>query len=354
MKKGNKKMKKMVSDQNQREEDERPVNDNKDSDERYGPIGIEKLQTAGLAMTDIKKLHEIGIFTIEALVRTPRKDLASIKGLSESKVDLMIKEASKLIYMGFQAASVMLEQRQEIIKITTGCKQLDSILEGGLEAGSITEIYGEYRCGKTQLCHTLAVTCQLPVEIGGGEGKCMYIDTEGTFRPQRIVQIAKRFGLTSGCLDNVAYARALNTDHQTQLLVMAAGLMSETRFSLIIVDSATALYRSEFNGRGELNARQIHLGRFLKGLHKLADEFGLAVIVTNQVVAANIECNTSFTGPSIKPIGGNIMAHSVTTRLSMTKGKGETRKVKVVSSPSIPEKEIELQIGEGGVQDGSL
>jgi DNA repair protein RAD51 len=336
---------------NKRENDDKPIDNNNDPEDKYGPTGIEKLQTAGLAMTDIKKLHESGIFTIEALVRTPRKDLASIKGLSESKVDRMIQEASKQVYMGFQAASAILEQRKEIIKITTGSKQLDNILEGGLEAGSITEIYGEYRCGKTQLCLTLAVTCQLPVENGGGEGKCMYIDTEGTFRPQRIVQVAKRFGLSSQCLSNVAYARALNTDHQTQLLVMAAGLMSEARFSLIIVDSATALYRSEFSGRGELNARQIHLGRFLKGLHKLADEFGLAVVVTNQVVAANIECNTAFAGPSIKPIGGNIMSHSVTTRLSMTKSKGETRKVKVVSSPSIPEREIELQIGEGGIQD---
>merc|ERR1711977_158276 len=117
----------------------------------------------------------------------------------------MLKEGSKVVFMGFQAASTMMEQRKELIQIMTGSKQLDNILEGGVETGSITEIYGEYRCGKTQLCHTLAVTCQLPVVGGGGEGKCLYIDTEGTFRPQRLVDIALRFGLNpEDCLDNVA------------------------------------------------------------------------------------------------------------------------------------------------------
>ena len=139
-------------------------------------------------------------------------------------------------------------------------------------------------CGKTQLCHTLCVTCQLPVDQGGAEGKALWIDTEGTFRPARLAQIAERFGLNpADVLDNVAYARAHNTDHQGQLLLAAASMMAEARFALIIVDSVTALYRTEFNGRGELSARQIHLGRFLRALAKLAEEFGCAVVVTNQV-----------------------------------------------------------------------
>lgn len=139
-------------------------------------------------------------------------------------------------------------------------------------------------CGKTQLCHTLCVTCQLPVDQGGAEGKALWIDTEGTFRPARLAQIAERFGLNpADVLDNVAYARAHNTDHQGQLLLAAASMMSEARFALIVVDSVTALYRTEFNGRGELSARQIHLGRFLRALAKLAEEFGCAVVVTNQV-----------------------------------------------------------------------
>merc|ERR1719221_731255 len=300
--------------------------------EKYGSISIEKLQNSGISISEIKRLHERGIYTIEALIRIPKKDLILLKAFSEAKVDKILKEASSLVYMGFQAASAILNQRKEIIRITTGSKQFDEMLEGGIEIGSITEIYGEYRCGKTQLCHTLAVTCQLPVEKDGGEGKCLYIDTEGTFRPQRLVQIAMRYGLSpKQCLDNVAYARAYNTDHQTQLLVSAASMMTECRFSLIIVDSATALYRSEFNGRGELNARQIHLGRFLRSLHRLADETGVAVIITNQVVVGNLDCGNSFIGSrkdSLKPIGGNIMAHSSTTRIEMSKGKKRSQKSK--------------------------
>lgn len=90
---------------------------------------------------------------------------------------------------------------------------MDQLLGGGVETGSITEMFGEFRTGKTQLCHTLAVTCQLPIAKGGGEGMAMYVDTEGTFRPERLIPIAKRFGLDEQqVLDNVAYARAHNTD----------------------------------------------------------------------------------------------------------------------------------------------
>lgn len=321
------------------------------SEDKTGPLSIERLQVAGVAATDIKKLRDAGIFTIEALVRTPRKDLITSVGFTEIKLDRMLKEASQLIPMGFRPASLVLKQTHELIRITTGCKALDELLDGGIESESITELHGEYRCGKTQLCHTLAVTCQLPISAGGGEGRCLYIDTEGSFRPQRLVAIASRFGLSpNDTLENVAYARAHNTDHQTQLLVAAAGVMSESRFSLIVVDSATGLYRSEFNGRGELNARQNHMGRFLRALRKLGDEFGVALVVTNQVVA-NFDNSPVFTASTVKPIGGNIMSHAATTRLSMSKGKGNTRKVRVVASPCLPDRTTEILIGDNGIQD---
>lgn len=182
-----------------------------------------------------------------------------------------------------------------------------------METGSLTELYGEFRTGKTQLCHTLCVICQLPVEQGGGEGKALYIDTEGTFRPERLSQISQRFGLDpNDVMDNVAYARAYNSEHQMQLLTQAGALMSESRFALVIVDSATALFRTDYTGRGELSTRQQNLAQFLRGLQKLADEFGVAVVVTNQVVA-NPDTGV-FAKDPLKPIGGNIMAHASTTR----------------------------------------
>ncbi|OEL24278.1 DNA repair protein RAD51-like protein A, partial [Dichanthelium oligosanthes] len=250
----------------------------------HGPFPIEQLQASGIAALDVKKLKDSGLHTVEAVAYTPRKDLLQIKGISEAKVDKIVEAASKIVPLGFTSASQLHAQRLEIIQVTTGSRELDKILEGGIETGSITEIYGEFRSGKTQLCHTLCVTCQLPLDQGGGEGKALYIDAEGTFRPQRLLQIADRFGLNGAdVLENVAYARAYNTDHQSRLLLEAASMMIETRmnsqflfplvlFALMVVDSATALYRTDFSGRGELSARQMHMAKFLRSLQKLADE----------------------------------------------------------------------------------
>lgn len=156
--------------------------------------------------------------------------------------------------MGFNTATDVYAKRAELISLTTGSRDLDKLLGGGIETGSITEIFGEFRTGKTQICHTLAVTCQLPISQGGGEGKCLYIDTEGTFRPERLLAVAEKFKLNGNeVLDNVAYARAYNTDHQMHLLIQASAMMSESRYALLIVDSATALYRTDYSGRGELS-----------------------------------------------------------------------------------------------------
>lgn len=257
--------------------------------------------------------------------------------------------------MGFTTATEMHQRRSELISITTGSKNLDTLLAGGIETGSVTEIFGEFRTGKSQLCHTLAVTCQLPFDMGGGEGKCLYIDTEGTFRPVRCLAVANRFGLNGEeVLDNVAYARAYNSDHQLQLLNQAAAMMCETRFSLLVVDSATSLYRTDFCGRGELSSRQTHLAKFMRTLQRLADEFGIAVIITNQVVSQVDGGPSAMFNPNPnKPIGGNIIAHASTTRISLKKGRGETRIAKIYDSPCLPESDCLFAIGEEGIGDPS-
>lgn len=188
------------------------------------------MQGNGITSGDIKKLQEAGYHTVESVAFAPKKNLLAIKGISEAKADKILAEASKLVPMGFTTATEFHQKRSEIIQLTTGSKEFDKLLGGGIETGSITEIFGEFRTGKTQLCHTLAVTCQLPVSQSGGEGKCLYIDTEGTFRPERLLAVADRFKLSGqDVLDNVAYARAYNTDHQTQLLIQASAMMTESR-----------------------------------------------------------------------------------------------------------------------------
>ncbi|KAH7649102.1 Rad51 [Cryptosporidium bovis] len=316
-----------------------------------GPLKLEHLLPSGLTKRDLEILRENGYHTIECLAYAPKKSLLAIKGISEQKCDKIKSACKELVAMGFCSGTEYLEARTNLIKFTTGSAQLDRLLQGGIETGSITEIFGEFRTGKTQLCHTLAVTCQLPVEHKGGEGKCLWIDTEGTFRPERIVQIAERYNLNaSDCLDNIAYARGFNTEHQMDLLQSAVAMMSESRFALMIVDSATALYRSEYNGRGELATRQSHLGQFLRALQKIADTFGVAVVITNQVMSKVDAMAAMFQNDKV-PIGGNIIAHASQTRLFLKKGRGETRICKIYDSPNLPEGDATFSITEGGVND---
>ncbi|EFE41359.1 hypothetical protein TRV_03925 [Trichophyton verrucosum HKI 0517] len=348
----------------------------------------------GLTARDIKLITDGGFHTVEAVAYTyfslisfslfssqskcyplwlpslqhrltlfrPKRVLEQIKGISEQKATKILTEGhtpllqpAKIVPMGFTTATEMHSRRADLICITTGSKQLDTLLAGGIETGSITELFGEFRTGKSQICHTLAVTCQLPFDMGGGEGKCLYIDTEGTFRPVRLLAVAQRYGLVGEeVLDNVAYARAYNSDHQLQLLNQASQMMCETRFSLLIVDSATSLYRTDFSGRGELSSRQNHLARFMRTLQRLADEFGVAVVITNQVVA-QVDGGPSamFNPDPKKPIGGNIIAHASTTRLSLKKGRGETRICKIYDSPCLPESDCLFAINEDGIGDPS-
>ncbi|CAD6582350.1 MAG: recombinase rad51 [Cyphobasidiales sp. Tagirdzhanova-0007] len=319
-------------------------------------LGIAKLTEYGLSAGDCQKLADAGFHTIEAIAFTPRKQLITVKGISEGKADKILAAANKLVPMGFTTATEFHARRSDMITITTGSKNLDTVLGGGMETGSITEMFGEFRTGKSQICHQLAVTCQLPIDMGGGEGKCLYIDTEGTFRPVRLLAIAERYGLNGEeVLDNVAYARAYNADHQLQLLIQASAMMAESRFSLLIVDSCTALYRTDFSGRGELSARQVHLAKFLRMLMRLADEFGIAVVVTNQVVASVENAGPmAGGGETKKPIGGNIMAHASTTRVSLKKGRQNCRIAKIMDSPCLPEAQGTFAINANGIDDPDL
>jgi len=196
--------------------------------------------------------------------------------------------------MGFSTGTEISAKRKDMVRLSTGSKELDTLLGGGIEACSLTELFGEFRTGKTQLCLQLCVVAQLPISKGGGEGRAMFIDTENTFRPERIEEIAIKYGLDpKETLDNISVARAKNTDHQMQLLIDACSLMAESKYALLIIDSATALYRTDYSGRGELSARQMHLAKFLRMLARLSEEFGIAVVFTNQVVA-QVDGNAMF------------------------------------------------------------
>ena len=341
------KNKKQIDDEEEENEIEKEDN-RQEEDVEYHPVDL--LQEYGLNSTDIKKLQEAGYNSLEALAFTCKKNLLAIKGINEAKADKLIKILEETLNLKIQPSSVALEERKRITRITSGSKELDTLLGGGFESNSITELFGEFRTGKTQICHTLCVTCQLPKKDGGGEGKAIYIDTEGTFRPEKLASIAERFGLDpKEAIENVFYARAYNSDHQNRLLMQVCALMCEHKFSLLIVDSATALYRTDYSGRAELSNRQMSLAKFLRNLQKIADEHKIVVVITNQVVAT-VDGN-AFGGNDKKPIGGHIMAHACQTRLYLKKGLKQNRICKIYDSPSLPEAEASYSITDRGIDD---
>jgi len=237
------------------------------------------------------------------------------------------------------------------MRISTGSKELDRILGGGIETGTVTEVFGEFRCGKSQLAATLAVTTQLDPSNGGAGGRVMILDTENAFRPERIGEIAtKRFGLEpESVLDNVLIAVCTNHEHQHEMLAAAAAKITEDNepFRLLIIDSIMGLFRVEFSGRGELAERQQKLGVHIRELVKMASIYNIAILVTNQVTA---DPGAMFTPDAKKPVGGHILAHYVHTRVYLRKGKGNQRVAKIYAGP-LPEEEATFAITEGGIVD---
>uniref|UniRef100_A0A0E0F9H1 RecA family profile 1 domain-containing protein n=1 Tax=Oryza meridionalis TaxID=40149 RepID=A0A0E0F9H1_9ORYZ len=279
---------------------------------------IDKLISQGINSGDVKKLQDAGIYTCNGLMMHTKKSLTGIKGLSEAKVDKICEAAEKLLSQGFITGSDLLIKRKSVVRITTGSQALDELLGGGIETLCITEAFGEFRSGKTQLAHTLCLHSASNPHAWGN-GKVAYIDTEGTFRPERIVPIAERFGMDANAvLDNIIYARAYTYEHQYNLLLGLAAKMAEEPFRLLIVDSVIALFRVDFSGRGELAERQQKLAQMLSRLTKIAED-----VHTNQVIA-DPGGGMFITDPK-KPAGGHVLAHAATIRLMLRKGKGEQR-----------------------------
>lgn len=225
-----------------------------------------------------------------------------------------------------------------------------------MQSMSITEVFGEFRTGKTQLCMTLCIACQLDGNGDQQSGRAAYIDTEGTFRPERLREIAKRFNLDPDeALENVAYARAFNSEHQMDLITLIAGKFAEEpgRYKLLIVDSIISLFRTDFSGRGDLGERQQRLNQMLARLARISEEFNVAVFITNQMMA-DPGATMTFVADPKKPVGGHVLAHASTTRIALRKGRNETRIAKIYDSPDLPEAEATYAIGEGGIVDATL
>ncbi|MFQ6055424.1 MAG: DNA repair and recombination protein RadA [Methanosarcinales archaeon] len=329
-------------------------------------ITIEDLPGVGNATAD--KLRDAGFESIESIAVLSPGELAAAVDIGESTASKIINAARKAADIGgFETADAIFDRRKQVGKLTTGCKSLDDLLGGGVETQAITELYGAFGSGKTQIAHQLAVNVQLPREEGGLSGSVIIIDTENTFRPERITQMVE--GLNEGdvgginenspkkydpdeFLKNIHVARAYNSNHQILLIETASELANKLKntdkpVKLLIVDSLTAHFRAEYVGRGTLAGRQQKLNKHLHDLMRFGDLNNAAIVITNQVMARP----DAFFGDPNAPIGGHVLGHTATFRLYLRKSKGEKRVARLVDSPCLPDGEAIFSVTEKGIKE---
>jgi DNA repair protein RadA len=307
----------------------------------------------GVGPVTTKKLTDAGIHNIMDLIVRGPVDVSEVTGMDRETAEKIVTKARQvlmeqgLITKDFVTATEIYKRRQDIGKISTGTQCLDELLDGGIETQALTEVYGEFGSGKTQLCLTMCVMVQKSKEEGGLGGGVLYIDTENTFRPERIVSIAQAKGMDAEkVLDNIIVARAYNSAHQTLILEEAGPVIEQHNIKLIIADSAVGLFRSEYLGRGTLSDRQQRINRFMHLLVRTAETYNCAAIATNQVMASP----DVFFGDPTRPIGGNVVAHTSTYRIYFKKS-GKKRIARMVDSPHHPEEEVIFTVTEAGVAD---
>ena len=314
-------------------------------------IRLNSLEGVGPVTT--RKLSDAGIHNVMDLIVRGPVEISEITGMERDTADKIVNKARQhmveggMIAKDFVSASEIYKHRQSIGKITTGTNCLDTLFDGGVETQALTEVYGEFGCGKTQFAHTMSVMVQKTKAEGGLEGGVLYIDTENTFRPERIVSIAQIHEMDpEKVLDNIIVARAYNSAHQTLILEEAGQVINENNIRLIVADSAVGLFRSEYLGRGTLSNRQQKLNHFVHLLSRIAETYNCAAIATNQVMASP----DVFFGDPTRPIGGNVVAHTSTYRIYFKKS-GKKRIARMVDSPHHPEEETIFALGEAGVMD---
>ncbi len=299
----------------------------------------------GVGAATAEKLMEAGYDNLLSIAVATPGEMVEVAGVTEAAARKMINFCRDQLEMGFETGEEILKKRELVLKLSSGSPALDGLLGGGFETGAIVECFGAYGSGKTQIGHALTVNCQKK-----GDAIAVYIDTENTFRPERIKQIASAAGLDPDTvLKNIRVARAYNSDHQMLLAEKVDDLINKEKLpvKLVVVDSLTAHFRAEFIGRGTLAERQQKLNKHLHSLMMLANKHNLCIYVTNQVMARP----DVFFGDPTEAIGGHIVAHACTFRIYLRRGKKGSRVAKLVDSPNLPEREVAFYIDESGVKD---
>jgi DNA repair protein RadA len=307
-------------------------------------MSIEELPGVGAATAE--KLAQVGYTDMMSIAVASPGELVDATGINEASAKKIIAVARSSLDMGFESGTELLKKRANVQRISTGSKAFDELMLGGFETGAITECFGEFGSGKTQIGHILAVNA---IKQFGEDAIAVYIDTENTFRPERIVQLAKAAGLEpEKVLSNIKIARAFNSDHQMLLAEKVDELVKDgLNVKLIVVDSLTAHFRAEYIGRGTLADRQQKLNKHMHMLLRVADKNNACVYVTNQVMAKP----DMFFGDPTQAIGGHIVAHASTFRIYLRKGKKNSRVAKLIDSPNLPDGECGFYVETDGLRE---
>ena len=324
-----------------------PAEEKKEKKVKDKKIDVKDLPGVGAATAE--KLNDSGFTDMLSIAVASPGELVEAAGIGDAVARKIIKVARNKLDMGFESGEDLLKKRLEVVKISTGSKALDTMFGGGIETGAVTEVYGAYGSGKTSIAHQIAVNAQKEIEEGGAGGAVVWIDSEGTLRPEYIQKIAEGQGLDADkILKNFRGVRAFNSDHQMLLTEKIGDLIDEgLNIKLIIVDSLMSHFRSEFIGRGSLSERQQKLNKHIHVLLKLATQYNLSVYITNQVMS---KPDTFFGDPTVA-IGGHVLHHASTYRVYLRRGKKGTRVAKLVDAPAMPESESIFIVTEEGIKD---
>ena len=316
-------------------------------------VDIEIQDIEGVGPTTARKLKEAGIVSVMDLAVTSADELAVDLNSSKDTAAAFIMATQRLLRESnilekeFVTAESALEKRKSLMRCSTGSRALDELLLGGIETQAVTEFYGEFGSGKSQICHTLAAIAPQPKESGGLNGGVIYIDTEGTFRPERLNQIARARELEpSHVLKNVAVCKVYNSSHLELIIKDLGKYVNDFNAKLVIIDSIISLHRAEFAGRGTLADRQQRLNGLLHKVIRLAEIFNIAVVITNQVQSSP----DTFFGDPTKAAGGNVIGHASTYRIYLRKS-GENRTAKMIDSPYHPYSDAKFTLNEKGTDD---
>ncbi len=301
----------------------------------------------GVGPKTLEKLMDAGYTDLMVIATASPAEIAAVAEIGEGVASRIIAAARDALDMGFETGTAIMEKRKMVNKLTTGSAELDTLLSGGMETQAITECYGAYGSGKTQIAHQLAVNVQLPKDKGGLDGSALFVDTENTFRPERIEQMAKAINLDpKEVLEKIYVGRAYNSDHQILLIEKAKDMIKEKNIRLVVIDSLTSHFRSEYVGRGSLATRQQKLNQHLHTLQKIADMYNCVVYVTNQVMA---KPDVLFGDPT-EAVGGHVLHHAATFRIYLRKSKGDKRIAKLVDSPHLPDGEAVFRVTPEGIR----